>query len=105
MSDQVPASMSGPPEELQAADPDWLAQLERDGLTEAQVEAIQRHFKENYAAPLQPSIRCQDQDCEFFSACPLVRAKIPRPLGKPCPIEEASRQHWFQLYAEEVGEA
>jgi hypothetical protein len=105
MDDQVPSSLSGPPEELKGADPAWLKKLEQDGLTEDQVAAIQRHFQENFAAPLQPSIRCADQDCQYFTSCPLVRAKIPRPLGSPCPIEEASRENWFKLYAGEIGEA
>jgi hypothetical protein len=104
MSDQVPVSLSGPPAELKG-DPAWLAKLEQDGMTEDQIAALQKHFHENFAAPLQPSIRCQDQECHYFSSCPLVLAKIERPLGRPCPIEETARERWFQLYAQEVGEA
>jgi hypothetical protein len=87
-------------------DPAWLAELQQKldtgELTKEQWAALQTHFRQNAFAPIQPSIVCKDSACPYFQACPLQRNQIPRPVDKPCPIEETARAIWAEAYTAEV---
>src|SRR3990167_8249419 len=37
--------------------------------------------------------------------CPLARANLPAPTNSPCPVEETTKQLWFQQLSKEVGVA
>jgi hypothetical protein len=38
---------------------------------------------------------CQGGSCPFFSICPLEKAKIRLPVGKPCPVEKSIMGKWI----------
>jgi hypothetical protein len=103
MSDdiQLPIPTNGNAAELMpVVDPDYLAdmqaKLDAGEITQRQWDGLIRHFEETAFAPVQPAILCEDTDCTYIKACPLKRNDIPRPLGKPCPIEETARRIWFE---------
>lgn len=43
-------------------------------------------------------ITCKDEDCPYYTKCALVRADIPRPKGKDCPIEVSLVQSWLNEF-------
>jgi len=48
-------------------------------------------------------LTCLDEDCPYFSKCPLVRANIPRPKDKDCPVEQALMDQWLHQFLEASG--
>ncbi|NIN65695.1 MAG: hypothetical protein GTO63_13575 [Anaerolineae bacterium] len=82
----------------------WLDKMKDDGtISTEQVEAVVEFFEKSQASPMQQSILCEDLGCPYLKACPLYRNKIPRPTGKPCPIEETFKEMWYTRLAEEIG--
>src|SRR3990167_2108570 len=91
---------------LLVGDAAYLAKLQTEGaLTEVQWQALETYFRESAAAPVQPSILCKDTECPYFESCPLVRAQVPRPVGKPCVVEDTVKRNWAALYYAEIGVA
>lgn len=109
MADNNLPSSTAPQEITLYGDTAWLedikAKLESGAISEEQWKQVQWFFQENKFAPVQPSIICKDSDCPYFSACALRRANIPRPIGEVCPLEETTKQLWFQQLSKEVGVA
>lgn len=48
-------------------------------------------------------LTCQDEECPYYTKCPLVRAKIPRPLNKDCPVEQALMDQWLEQFINASG--
>jgi hypothetical protein len=93
-------------QDLLVGDRQFLQQLQASpSMTEAQWRALEGYFHENAASPIQPSIICEDADCPYYKSCPLVRAEIPRPVGKPCVIEETVKRNWRELYLTQIGDS
>lgn len=46
---------------------------------------------------------CKGTDCPYSIKCPLLRNRIPVPVGQECPIELAAMQAWSDMYLREMG--
>lgn len=46
---------------------------------------------------------CKGTDCPYAPKCPLLRNRIPVPVGQECPIELAAMQAWSEMYFREMG--
>lgn len=91
------------------ADKAWIDdirdKLDKGEITTEQWDQIKQFFEENQFGPVSPSIICKGQECVYAEACPILRAKLPAPLGLPCPIEETSKHLWFKSLRREMGVA
>lgn len=89
---------------MEMADREWVQSLkDNPAVTPEQINNLGSYFIQNQAGNIQQSIICEDQACPYFKGCPLYREKIPRPSGKPCPVEETFKAMWFQNLAKEMG--
>lgn len=92
--------------DLLVGDRQFLQQLQANpAITPDQWKDLETYFAENLASPLQPSIICEDQACPYYKSCPLVRANVPRPTGKPCVVEETVKRNWRELYLSQIGDS
>ena len=86
------------------ADDDYLKKLRDDkSITPEQWEGLRTELRLNAAGPLQPSIICHDNDCEFARTCSLKKQGFPVPRGKSCPIEDTFRAVWLKQLQDEIG--
>jgi hypothetical protein len=46
---------------------------------------------------------CKDEECPYYSRCPLVKAGIPRPVGEECPVENALMDQWLEQFLNTSG--
>jgi len=51
------------------------------------------------------ALTCRDQECAYFSKCPLVIAEIPRPVSQDCPIEAGLQQTWLNEFINASGQS
>lgn len=49
------------------------------------------------------ALTCQDEECPYYSKCPLVRARIPRPVNDDCPVEQALMEQWLEQFINASG--
>lgn len=90
--------------DLMVGEPAYLQKLQAQGaLTPDQWQRLEEYFAKNISSPMQPSIICKDLDCPYINSCPLKLAKVARPTGDPCVIEETVKRNWAEIYLNEVG--
>lgn len=49
------------------------------------------------------ALTCQDDECPYYSKCPLVRAQIQRPTGQDCPVEAGLMEQWLTQFVQASG--
>lgn len=48
-------------------------------------------------------IICKAEKCPYYLKCPLVRANIPLPVDKDCPVEESLQKMWLDEFIKTSG--
>ena len=64
--------------------------------TKEQLEILDKFIDDTkYGHSASLPMFCKGGSCPFFSICPLEKAKIKLPVGKPCPVERSIMAKWI----------
>lgn len=81
-----------------------LPDVTRSSLTQDQRDSLGAYVKNmRFGISSVAPMICRDDKCPYFNKCGLVRANIPRPIGKDCPQEDALQKVWIDQFAKDLG--